>query len=153
MLSSDGCTARCWIRSARSPSVFTYARISSLASTTTVSGSRFPSARGARSGTGRLRSSAVLTSPAPGSGSDLSYQVIWDVRALSQATAFLKDDQHGLEQLFAAVDLLAEDPRPNGSAEYRSPDVRRLYVGRYRALYEINEATVAVVVIHTGRVG
>jgi mRNA interferase RelE/StbE len=83
----------------------------------------------------------------------LSYEVIWDVRALSKATAFLKDDQHGREQLFAAVDLLAEDPRPNGSAEYGSPDVRRLYVGRYRVLYEITEATVTVVVIHTGRVG
>jgi mRNA interferase RelE/StbE len=83
----------------------------------------------------------------------LSYQVVWDVRALSQTTAFLKDDQAGLEQMLATVDLLAEDPRPSGSAKYGSPDVRRLYVGRYRVLYEIIEATVAAVVIHTGRVG
>jgi mRNA interferase RelE/StbE len=60
-------------------------------------------------------------------------------------TTFLKDDRHGLEQLLAAVDLLAEDPRPSGSAEYGSPDVRRLYVGRYRVLYEVTEATVTVV--------
>jgi len=55
--------------------------------------------------------------------------------------------------LFSAVDLLADDPRPAGTTEYGSPDLRRLHVGRYRVLYDVNDSIVTVVVIHAGRVG
>ncbi len=33
------------------------------------------------------------------------------------------------------------------------PDIRRLHVGRYRVLYDVNDSIVTVVVIHAGRVG
>lgn len=52
-----------------------------------------------------------------------------------------------------AVDLLADRPRPEGSAPYGSPDLRRMHVGFYRVVYEITEATVTVVVIHVGCLG
>ncbi|MGW7636130.1 type II toxin-antitoxin system RelE family toxin [Streptomyces decoyicus] len=52
-----------------------------------------------------------------------------------------------------AVDLLADQPRPDGTAEYGSPDIRRMHVGRYRVLYEIFDATVTIVIIHLGRIG
>jgi mRNA interferase RelE/StbE len=81
------------------------------------------------------------------------YQVVWSERALNQAAGFLADDPDGLAQLLDAVDLLADEPRPVGTAEYGSPDVRRLHVGRYRVLYDIDEMTVTVVVIHAGRLG
>ncbi|MFD6278863.1 type II toxin-antitoxin system RelE/ParE family toxin [Streptomyces sp. NPDC060209] len=52
-----------------------------------------------------------------------------------------------------AVDLLADSPRPEGSAEYGAPTLRRMHVGRYRVMYEITDAAVTVIVIHVGRIG
>ncbi|GAA0948547.1 hypothetical protein GCM10009554_46250 [Kribbella koreensis] len=57
----------------------------------------------------------------------------------------------GLDQLFHTVDLLADEPRPEGTTGYRTPDRRRLRSGRYRVLYDVNDNTVTVVVIHAGR--
>lgn len=82
----------------------------------------------------------------------MSHQIIWRLRATDTATHFLKDDPDGLRQVFAAVDLLADDPRPSGSAEYGSPNLRRLHVGQYRVMYEIADETITIVVIHVGRV-
>lgn len=50
-----------------------------------------------------------------------------------------------------AVDLLAENALPKGSTPYGSPTLRRIHVGRYRVMYEIQNAQ--VIVIHLGRVG
>ena len=82
----------------------------------------------------------------------MSHQIIWWLRATDTATRFLKDDPDGLRQVYAAVDLLADDPRPSGSAEYGSPNLRRLHVGQYRVMYEIADETITIVVIHVGRV-
>jgi mRNA interferase RelE/StbE len=82
----------------------------------------------------------------------VKYQVIWSERAIDQAAGFLKDDPEGLRQLFNAVDLLAGDPRPVGTAEYGSPDIRRLRAGRFRVLYNVSDEAVTVVVIHAGQV-
>ncbi|GAA1929428.1 hypothetical protein GCM10009837_63850 [Streptomyces durmitorensis] len=81
----------------------------------------------------------------------MSYQIIWRTQVIDTATRFLKDDPDGLQQLFDAVDLLADDPRPAGTAAYGSPDLRRMHVGRYRVMYEITHETVTIVVIHVGR--
>ncbi|WP_020386799.1 type II toxin-antitoxin system RelE family toxin [Kribbella catacumbae] len=81
----------------------------------------------------------------------MTYEIIWSERALDQATGFLKDDPEGLDQLFQSVDLLADDPRPEGTAEYGTPDRRRMRSGRYRVLYDVNDKTVTVIVIHAGR--
>jgi mRNA interferase RelE/StbE len=83
----------------------------------------------------------------------VTYEVGWSERALDQAAGFLADDPEGLEQLMGAVDLLADEPRPEGTSEYGSPDMRRMHVGRYRILYDVNDTTVTVVVIHAGRLG
>jgi mRNA interferase RelE/StbE len=82
----------------------------------------------------------------------VSHQIVWQERAIFAASQFLKDDQQGLAQAFDAVDLLSEEPRPQGSVEYGSPDTRRIHVGRYRVLYEIDEAESAIRVVHVGRV-
>ncbi|MDX3214046.1 type II toxin-antitoxin system RelE/ParE family toxin [Streptomyces sp. ME02-6991-2B] len=83
----------------------------------------------------------------------MTWTIIWDEPAIAAAARFLKDDPDGLRQLMDAVDLLADQPRPPGSAEYGSPNLRRMHVGRYRVMYEITEATVTIVVIHIGRTG
>jgi len=83
----------------------------------------------------------------------LSYTIIWDEPAINAAARFLKDDPEGVRQVMDAVDLLADSPRPPGTAEYGSADLRRMHVGRYRVMYEITNATVTIVVIHLGRIG
>ncbi|MEJ8653612.1 type II toxin-antitoxin system RelE/ParE family toxin [Streptomyces sp. MS1.AVA.3] len=83
----------------------------------------------------------------------MTYTIVWDEAAIDAAARFLKDDPEGLRQLMDAVDLLADQPRPEGTAEYGSTDLRRMHVGRYRVLYEITEETVTIVVIHVGRTG
>lgn len=81
----------------------------------------------------------------------MTYEIVWDEHAINAAVRFLKDDADGLRLVMDAVDLLAVDPRPAGSAEYGSPDLRRMHAGRYRVMYEITDNTVTVVVIHLGR--
>jgi len=78
----------------------------------------------------------------------VSYEVIWSERALDQAAGFLAEDPEGLEQLLDAVDQLADEPRPEWTDEFGSPDTRRLRIGRYRVLYDIYAYMVTVVVIH-----
>ncbi|GGV38569.1 type II toxin-antitoxin system RelE family toxin [Streptomyces spectabilis] len=81
----------------------------------------------------------------------MSYQVLWEEPALDVAARFMADDPDGVQQVFAATDLLSLDPQPAGTAEYGSPHLRRMHVGRYRVLYEITESTVTVMVLHLGR--
>ncbi|MFB7781892.1 type II toxin-antitoxin system RelE/ParE family toxin [Streptomyces vinaceus] len=83
----------------------------------------------------------------------MTFAIVWDEPAIDAAAHFLKDDLDGLRQLMDAVDLLADQPRPEGSIPYGSQDLRRMHVGRYRVMYEITEATVTIVVIHVGRLG
>ncbi|MGW0995509.1 type II toxin-antitoxin system RelE family toxin [Streptomyces sp. NPDC002523] len=82
----------------------------------------------------------------------MSYRVVWEEEALSTAAEFLAegDDPDGLREVFAAADRLSSDPRPVGTFEYGSRDIRRMRVGRYRVLYE-TENTVTVMVLHLGR--
>ncbi|MEV6757605.1 type II toxin-antitoxin system RelE/ParE family toxin [Streptomyces sp. NPDC051214] len=80
----------------------------------------------------------------------MSYEVIWEPEALAQAEQFAKDDPTGVRQVFAAVDHLAVDPRPDGA--FGGTDVLRIHVGIYRVMYEISEHQVRVAVIHLGRV-
>ncbi|MEV7616167.1 type II toxin-antitoxin system RelE/ParE family toxin [Streptomyces sp. NPDC089799] len=83
----------------------------------------------------------------------MTYAIVWDEPPIDAAAHFLKDDPEGLRQLMDAVDLLADQPRPEGTTPFGSADLRRMHVGRYRVLYEITEATVTIVVIHLGRLG
>ncbi len=82
----------------------------------------------------------------------MSFQIIWAEQATNSAVRFLKDDPDGLRQVYAAVDLLAEEPRPAGTVAYGSPELRRMHVGLYRLIYEIDEGTITIVVLHVGRV-
>lgn len=47
----------------------------------------------------------------------------YDERAISQATAFL-DDPPGTRAVLDAIDQPADDPRPDRSFPYGSPDLR-----------------------------
>lgn len=81
----------------------------------------------------------------------MSCAIDWDMVALGRAGRFMKDDVAGVEQVMAACGYLAADPRPPGSAEYGSPDDRRIHVGRYRVFYEIDDAAEQITITHLGR--
>jgi mRNA interferase RelE/StbE len=82
----------------------------------------------------------------------VTYQINWDIRALDLAAGFLSDDPGGVVSLLEAVDRLAEEPRPPESFPYGSSDLRRLKAGRYRVLYEVDEASKMVEIDHVARV-
>ncbi|WP_328583318.1 type II toxin-antitoxin system RelE family toxin [Streptomyces sp. NBC_00370] len=54
--------------------------------------------------------------------------------------------------MYESLFLLADEPRPQGSTSFGSWDVRRIHIGLYRVLYEIEDATITIAVIHVGRV-
>lgn len=80
-------------------------------------------------------------------------EIVWDLSALDQLAGFLKNDPRGVNALMDAVDELVADARPPSSAQFSTPDVRRLFVGLYRVLYEIDERhqTITVIVVHRTR--
>jgi mRNA interferase RelE/StbE len=83
----------------------------------------------------------------------LIYSIVWEPPAIDVATRFLTEDPQGLRILFAAIDHLATDPRPETSLPFGSQDLRRIRIGRYRALYQVSDSDHSVVVTHLGRSG
>jgi mRNA interferase RelE/StbE len=83
----------------------------------------------------------------------VSYSLDWYEAALNTAAVYMADDPTGLDELFDALDRLTDDPRPRKSKPLSTPQLRRLRVGKYRALYEIMDSVGSIIVIHVGRVG
>ncbi|MFB7669729.1 type II toxin-antitoxin system RelE/ParE family toxin [Kitasatospora sp. NPDC056138] len=82
----------------------------------------------------------------------MSYEVVWEPEALAVAEKFAAGDRAGVQQVFQAVDLLAEDPRPAGAFTVGDSGIYRIQVGFYRVQYEVHDQTVTVTVFHLGRV-
>ncbi len=74
----------------------------------------------------------------------MSLRIVFDEKAIDQAAGFLADDPGALRAVLAAIDQLADDPRPAGSFPYGSSDLRRLRIGRYRVMYEISGEEVVI---------
>jgi len=83
----------------------------------------------------------------------VTYSIDWEPPAVAAASRCLADDPEGLRALIVSIDRLVADPRPGESFPFGSPDLRRLRVGRYRALYEITDATREILITHIGRSG
>ncbi|MBW8805638.1 MAG: plasmid stabilization protein [Catenulispora sp. 13_1_20CM_3_70_7] len=82
----------------------------------------------------------------------MSWSITWEPHAVAAASRFLNDDPEGLKQVLAATDYLLSDPRPDGSTPYGSSDVRRIRIGWYRVVYEIDDTAATIHIIHFGRV-
>ncbi|MEO3767066.1 type II toxin-antitoxin system RelE/ParE family toxin [Streptomyces sp. B8F3] len=80
----------------------------------------------------------------------MSHEVVWETDAVNAAAGFLADDPAGLRALIDGIDALATEQRPKNSAPWGT-DQRRLRVGRYRAIYRIDDGRVTVLVLHVGR--
>ena len=83
----------------------------------------------------------------------MTYELSWSVPALDRAVGYLEDDPDGVEAVLDAAEDLAGRPRDEPSTSLTSADLRRLRVGRYRLVYEIDDDRRAVVVVHLGRLG
>ena len=83
----------------------------------------------------------------------MTYEVSWSFPALDRAAGYLGDDPDGVEAVLDAAKELAHDPRQEPSTALSSPELRRLRVGRYRLLYEIDDDPGRVIVVHLGRLG
>jgi mRNA interferase RelE/StbE len=81
----------------------------------------------------------------------VTYEIIFEPRALDSAARFLKEDPSGLALVLDTIDKLAHDPRPATSVPYGSPDLRRLRIGDYRVLYIIEEEVIRILVTNLGR--
>ncbi|HEY6739340.1 MAG TPA: type II toxin-antitoxin system RelE/ParE family toxin [Actinopolymorphaceae bacterium] len=81
----------------------------------------------------------------------MTYSIVWEADPLDAAAGFLRSDPDGVREVFAAVDRLATDPRPDDAMQYGSSDMLRLRVGRYRVLYGVASATSTIFVFHIGR--
>ena len=75
----------------------------------------------------------------------MTYRLIVEAQATAQASAFLADDPEGLSEVLRAIDDLPNDPRPADSFEFGSANRRRIRVGRYRVLYEIEGDVIDVI--------
>ena len=65
-----------------------------------------------------------------------------DLRAIS------KQD---VRRILKRIDMLADDPRPAGSEKLSTQELYRIRQGRYRILYEIQDAVLIVVVVKVGK--
>jgi mRNA interferase RelE/StbE len=81
----------------------------------------------------------------------VTYEVDWEPPAVDLAARYLMDDAEGPSAVLAAVDSLAENPRPDSAFPLGGTGMLRLRAGRYRVVYQINEATRTVSVMHVGR--
>ncbi|MGC0338316.1 type II toxin-antitoxin system RelE family toxin [Streptomyces sp. SLBN-8D4] len=81
----------------------------------------------------------------------MTYEIVFEPRALDAGARFLKEDPGGLAMVLDAIDELAHNPRPATSVPYGSQHVRRLHVGDYRVLYVIDDDVIHILVTHLGR--
>ncbi|MFF9787154.1 type II toxin-antitoxin system RelE family toxin [Streptomyces nigrescens] len=81
----------------------------------------------------------------------MTYRIEWEPTALATAEKYSAEDPDGIQQVFHAVDLLADTPRPAGAFTIGSSNIYRIQVGFYRVQYEIHDETVLVTVFHLGR--
>jgi mRNA interferase RelE/StbE len=81
----------------------------------------------------------------------VSFAVVWEPDAINLATGFLADDPEGLRTLFEAVDALMEEPRPPQAFPFGTSGLNRLRVGRYRVVYETDDASRTIKIRHVGR--
>ena len=77
----------------------------------------------------------------------MSYSVLILPRAQRELASL---PQSAYERLKAAIGQLTETPRPQGCLKLRGRDGWRIRVGDYRIIYEIEDGTRRVIVLHVG---
>ena len=73
-----------------------------------------------------------------------AYSIVIKKSAAKELEAVPKKDR---EKLVSKIQALANNPRPPGSEKLAGDDKYRLRHGVYRVLYEVDDATVLIVVV------
>ena len=53
-----------------------------------------------------------------------------------------------VQRILKRIDMLVDDPRPSGSEKLSTQELYRIRQGRYRILYEIQDAVLIIVVVN-----
>lgn len=78
----------------------------------------------------------------------MSYEIEWRPSARKEVR---KLDPPVRRRVIAAVESLASEPRPPGSVTLTdSPGWRRIRVGDYRVIYDVNDSALVVLVLRVG---
>ncbi len=56
-----------------------------------------------------------------------------------------------VRRILKRIDMLADDPRPAGSEKLSTQELYRIRQGRYRILYEIQDAVLVIIVVKVGK--
>jgi mRNA interferase RelE/StbE len=78
--------------------------------------------------------------------------VVWLSEAMASFRRLRAVDPDGAKQVATAVAGLADDSLPTGSTSLGGSDFRRLRLGNYRVLYEVEATMATVYVINVGSV-
>jgi ParE toxin of type II toxin-antitoxin system, parDE len=68
----------------------------------------------------------------------VTYEITWTLAALDRAAGYLADDKVGISAVLNAVDDLESEPRSPATTG-STGTLRRLRVGRYRVVHEIDD--------------
>lgn len=80
----------------------------------------------------------------------MTYTIIWEPAAMEALKRLRQRDGDQLRPLVQAINALAANPEPPESTKLGGTSTRRLRIGRYRALYEIDGDRVAVKILTVG---
>ncbi len=81
----------------------------------------------------------------------MSYAIEWRPSARKEVRRL---DPPIRRRVIAAIEALADDPRPPGSVTLAdSPGWRRIRIGSYRVIYDVNDRALVVLVLRVGSRG
>jgi mRNA interferase RelE/StbE len=78
------------------------------------------------------------------------YTIIWESSARETLKRLRQRDGDAVRPLVQAINNLAANPEPPESSKLGGTNNRRLRIGEYRAMYEIDGGRVAVKVLTVG---
>jgi mRNA-degrading endonuclease RelE of RelBE toxin-antitoxin system len=82
----------------------------------------------------------------------VTYSVVWEIQAAGALRRLREENAAGAAWLTAAIEALAEDPRPPNAVPMGGSGWYRLRLGPYRAVYELLPDKNAVRITNVGRV-
>ncbi len=78
------------------------------------------------------------------------YSITYRSSALRDLDKLRKSDQRAADKVKAAIEKLADEPRPWGSTKLSGHSEYRIAVNDHRVIYEISDAEVTVTVVKVG---
>jgi mRNA-degrading endonuclease RelE of RelBE toxin-antitoxin system len=81
----------------------------------------------------------------------VTHAVVWSIQAARARRRLREQDPDGTALLTAAINALADDPRPDNAAALGGSGWFYLRLGQFRAVYEVRDDQGAVYVNNVGR--